>query len=359
MKRILVVMTTSGASRIAFEEALALATRTGARVRLARVLGMCRPSAVLGRAEDWLERLESNVPEGRRDGVVALFGPAPLAIRRAAEAYAADVVVFGAPTYAALVRAGLDATFIDRIGPKIFIVHPMREDSAPISGESHRGHGDHVMVEAATMAGATTGALIAGVVAGPPGALAGAAIGGTIGLLAGRALEKAEDSAERHDHELDDAIGVTRGPIGLGGVLPREEAIPVESSLTLAGRVLAEDHQELDRLYAALVAACDEGDWCEVQAEWKRFEARLRSHMATEEHVVFPALVETQPSEVKALITEHEELRRHLDELAMSTELHTISPGEMKSLVDRVQAHGRREERILYPWVDRAIAAAA
>lgn len=72
---------------------------------------------------------------------------------------------------------------------------------------------DHVLVDVGTVSGAVTGA-IAGVVAGPAGMVVGGAIGAALGTLAGAVLDRESHAADKHERELDDAIGVTDGDLG-------------------------------------------------------------------------------------------------------------------------------------------------
>jgi hypothetical protein len=67
--------------------------------------------------------------------------------------------------------------------------------------------------EAGTIAGEVAGALV-GSIAGPPGAIAGMVVGAAVGALAGEVMDEEAERTSRHDHELDDAIGVTRGDLG-------------------------------------------------------------------------------------------------------------------------------------------------
>jgi universal stress protein A len=60
------------------------------------------------------------------------------------------------------------------------------------------------------VAGAATGAL-----AGPVGAIAGGAVGSVVGAIAGSVLGREDARNDAHDRELDDAIGVTQGSIGM------------------------------------------------------------------------------------------------------------------------------------------------
>jgi phage tail tape-measure protein len=72
---------------------------------------------------------------------------------------------------------------------------------------------DHVLVDVGTVSGAVTGAIV-GIVAGPPGMIVGGAIGAALGTVAGAVLDRESHSGEKHDRDLDDDIGVTRGDIG-------------------------------------------------------------------------------------------------------------------------------------------------
>jgi hypothetical protein len=358
MKRILVVMTTSRSSHVALEEAIRIAKEHGARLRLARVLGLHRLAEAMTRAEDWLDHVESEVPRAFRDGAVTLVGPASLAIERAAESYAADAVVIAGPTYAALVRSGIDDAFLEAVGPKLIIVRPVeadRTEPTPAAAPS-RAKGEHVLLDATLLAGAASGAVI-GAIGGPPGALAGAAIGTAVGVIAGRALEKAEDRAEQRERELDEEIGVLRGAVGLGSVDVTPGRIQEDESLTRAGARLAADHHRLEQLCEALAAAHVESDWTEVRAEWGLLEPALRTHMTMEEQEVLPLFRQTHPVEAEALLAEHIELRAHLDELAVDIELHAIGANRLRDFVERLRAHGRREDDLLYPWVETSTAA--
>jgi phage tail tape-measure protein len=82
-------------------------------------------------------------------------------------------------------------------------------------------HDDHALAGAAALSGAVAGA-IAGAVGGPAGVVAGSAIGGALGAIGGAALEREEHRHDKHDHELDDEIGVTRGSLGV----PEEDKRP-------------------------------------------------------------------------------------------------------------------------------------
>jgi phage tail tape-measure protein len=72
---------------------------------------------------------------------------------------------------------------------------------------------EHVLDDVGTIGGALTGAII-GSVGGGLGVIVGSAIGAAIGKVAGTVLDRDSHEGEKHDHELDDAIGVTAGDLG-------------------------------------------------------------------------------------------------------------------------------------------------
>ncbi|HVH46915.1 MAG TPA: hemerythrin domain-containing protein [Labilithrix sp.] len=219
-----------------------------------------------------------------------------------------------------------------------------------------------VLLEASALAGAATGAAV-GVIGGPPGIILGGAIGTAMGLLAGSALELANERAGAHDRALDDDIGVTAGDLGA-----REAAASRLNDLqhaALAGTecagtaefvsaaaLLRAEHARLDAVYERLLTAYRQGDWRDVREEWNVFEPALRAHMETEEKRVFPVLREVNADEAEALIGEHDELRKLLEVLGVHIELHALAGADADELVRRLRAHGAREERLLYPWID-------
>jgi hypothetical protein len=85
---------------------------------------------------------------------------------------------------------------------------PQPHDADPTARPSHH-HG----AEAGAIAGEVVGAVL-GSAAGPPGVVAGMVLGAAAGALAGEVLDQDAERASRHDHDLDDEIGVTKGDLG-------------------------------------------------------------------------------------------------------------------------------------------------
>lgn len=273
------------------------------------------------------------------------------------------------------------ARIVDRMDRPVLVVRPMPPAMAltergakrsngtaavePSESSSERRHGEHTLLEAATLTGTIGGAAI-GAVAGPVGAALGAALGTGVGMLAGTALENDETRAAARDRALDDAIGVTRGDLG-----ERERASKGLDALEKSGQselvepygrlgqVLRHDHEQLEAVYASLIAAYRDGDWADVRAQWDTFDCALRAHMQTEETGVFPAFRAVDAKAAAELLSEHDELRKNLDVLGVRIDLHSLSLGDAESLIDRVRAHAAHEEKLLYPWVDESLAANA
>jgi outer membrane lipoprotein SlyB len=86
---------------------------------------------------------------------------------------------------------------------------PRTERAEPGPHRALHHHGG----EAGAIAGEIVGAVL-GSAAGPPGVMAGMVIGAAAGALAGEVLDQEAERTSRHDHELDDAIGVTKGDLG-------------------------------------------------------------------------------------------------------------------------------------------------
>ncbi|HEY3820114.1 MAG TPA: hypothetical protein VGL81_23280 [Polyangiaceae bacterium] len=71
----------------------------------------------------------------------------------------------------------------------------------------------HHTGEVATIAGEIAGAVL-GSAAGPAGVVAGMVIGALAGALTGEGLEAEAERARRHDEDLDEALGITKGDVG-------------------------------------------------------------------------------------------------------------------------------------------------
>lgn len=119
-----------------------------------------------------------------------------------------------------------------------------------------------------------------------------------------------------------------------------------------AAKRLRRDHTALEHVYDELLRCYRSGSWASVSSQWLVFELALRAHMDREERFVFPAFRRTNEQVANELLAEHDELRHSLDELGVQVELHAVPMDLAEALLARLRAHARREELLLYPWME-------
>jgi hypothetical protein len=122
------------------------------------------------------------------------------------------------------------------------------------------------------------------------------------------------------------------------------------------GAWLASDHDQIERLLVRLIEAFDTGDRDVAAAAFRDAERRVLDHFAIEDKVVLPELAPHYPEEAQAIAEEHRAMRAVLDEIGINVDLHAARASAIRALVDRLRAHARREEALLYRWIDRASA---
>jgi hypothetical protein len=85
------------------------------------------------------------------------------------------------------------------------------DEAAGVGATESRVRAGVVALE--VVAGAASGA-VTGALAGPPGVAVGALLGAAVGAAAGAALHMEDVERDRHEEELDRAIGVIGGDLG-------------------------------------------------------------------------------------------------------------------------------------------------
>lgn len=124
--------------------------------------------------------------------------------------------------------------------------------------------------------------------------------------------------------------------------------------------LLSSDHRRLDAILAAAKQSLQTGDIARAFAQFSEFRDGLERHIAAEEEVLFPAFealtggASGGPTHVMRL--EHSEMRGLMAEIASGLERggddgHTTP---LAALTARIYAHNGKEERILYPAMERA-----
>jgi len=122
------------------------------------------------------------------------------------------------------------------------------------------------------------------------------------------------------------------------------------------------NHREIDSRWAEVEAAVERADGEAVATAWQRFDSGLRRHLAMEEEVLFPAFEAatgmTGGGPTFVMRSEHSQMRGVLDQMAAAME-----KGDHGELVDQgdtllllIQQHNAKEEGMLYPMAERALA---
>jgi hemerythrin-like domain-containing protein len=137
--------------------------------------------------------------------------------------------------------------------------------------------------------------------------------------------------------------------------------------MTDAARGLADhftnDHRSCDAEWGEVEAAGESGDRARTETAWKRFDTAMRTHLGREEEVLFPAFEAatgmTRAGPTFVMRSEHEQMRALLGRMQTA-----IEQGDIRELLDQgdsllllIGQHNQKEEGMLYPLAERALAA--
>jgi iron-sulfur cluster repair protein YtfE (RIC family) len=124
--------------------------------------------------------------------------------------------------------------------------------------------------------------------------------------------------------------------------------------------LLPSHHKHCDSLFADAETAVHENRWQDGKDIFRRFQAQMLAHFATEEEVLFPAFeratgVTGGPTQMMRF--EHAQMRALLAEMATGTGAGDAEGffGAAETLLVLMQQHNMKEENILYPMCDRAL----
>lgn len=120
-------------------------------------------------------------------------------------------------------------------------------------------------------------------------------------------------------------------------------------------------HQACDGLYAEAEQAAQAGRWEDCRAATGAFVAAMTAHFGAEENTLFPRCQAASPvarGPVSVMLGEHDLMRELLAELEDAAAAGDAAAwlGSGDTLVILMQQHNLKEERILYPMCDQAIA---
>jgi len=127
---------------------------------------------------------------------------------------------------------------------------------------------------------------------------------------------------------------------------------------------MAVHHAYCDDLFAKVQAQISEGRWDVAASDFKRFRDELQHHMLGEETVLFAAFEAAtgiQSGPTAMMRQEHERMRALLEqiELALAARDADRIDGYVSTLLIMMQQHNLKEENILYPKCDAALADSA
>jgi iron-sulfur cluster repair protein YtfE (RIC family) len=125
--------------------------------------------------------------------------------------------------------------------------------------------------------------------------------------------------------------------------------------------LLGEDHRQCDRAFAQAETAADKGDMARCAEYFAAFRSTLLRHFRMEEDILFPdfeAATGGGGGPTTMMRQEHAMMRELLDELQHAVEAHSETDflGAAETLMVLMQQHNMKEEGILYPMCDQALA---
>ena len=125
---------------------------------------------------------------------------------------------------------------------------------------------------------------------------------------------------------------------------------------------LFKHHKHCDDLFADTEAACAGNDWTAGARAFAQLNDQLETHFSSEEEILFPAFeaatgMTSGPTEV--MRAEHRQMRDLLAQMqgAVASRDGDTFGGAAETLLILMQQHNMKEENILYPMCDSALAA--
>ena len=126
-------------------------------------------------------------------------------------------------------------------------------------------------------------------------------------------------------------------------------------------QVLPPHHKHCDELFSVAEEAAQNGDWVACSEAQRHFGEELLAHLAAEESVLFPAFEDAtgmRHGPTQMMRQEHEQMRALVKQLdaAMAAKDGETFGGVAEILLILMQQHNMKEENILYPMCDQALA---
>ncbi len=124
---------------------------------------------------------------------------------------------------------------------------------------------------------------------------------------------------------------------------------------------LTADHHHCDDLFAEAENAVANDDWQTAMTQFRAFEAATLLHFTREENILFPAFEERtgiSHGPTAVMRSEHVEIRETLQGMtdALASRNADVYLGLAETLLMLLRQHNTKEEQILYPMADQALA---
>ena len=123
------------------------------------------------------------------------------------------------------------------------------------------------------------------------------------------------------------------------------------------------EHRRCDGRWAEVESAADAGAGEALAESWSAFQSGMLKHLQMEEEVLFPAFEQatgmTEGGPTFVMRSEHEQMRGLLEQMGVAAE--AGRHGELVDFGDTllmlIQQHNQKEEHMLYPMAEQALAA--
>ncbi len=124
---------------------------------------------------------------------------------------------------------------------------------------------------------------------------------------------------------------------------------------------LSRDHGHCDTLFAAAENAVANNEWGQAMLAFEAFRTATLLHFEREETILFPdfeARTGMHAGPTYIMRSEHDQMRTSVDALAEALERREtqVYLGHSETLLMLMRQHNMKEEQILYPMADQALA---
>jgi regulator of cell morphogenesis and NO signaling len=122
-----------------------------------------------------------------------------------------------------------------------------------------------------------------------------------------------------------------------------------------------QDHDRLDELFKTF-QQMKRSDFLKAKEAFKEFKFGLQRHIVWEEEILFPLWEKetgiTEGGATSVMRTEHRQIGQHLEAIHSKVkDQNPDSDQEEQALLNLLGSHNMKEERVLYPGIDRVTSA--